>query len=93
MEGAIGYARVSTEEQARENNSLAVQQKKIAAYCERNGLDLLKVFEGSESARTTNRPALQAMLAYCRQHRRKISHVIVTDLSWQGTFRTKPKSL
>lgn len=81
MAGAIGYARVSTEEQARENNSLAVQQKKIAAYCERNGLELLEVFQGSESARTTNRPALQAMLAYCRQNKRKISHVLVTDLS------------
>jgi DNA invertase Pin-like site-specific DNA recombinase len=53
MAGAIGYARESTEEQARENNSLDVQQKKIAAYCERNGLELLEVFQGSESARTT----------------------------------------
>lgn len=81
MAGAIGYARVSTEEQARENNSLAVQHKKIAAYCERNGLELLEVFEGSESARTTNRPVLQAMLAYCRKNKGKISHVLVTDLS------------
>lgn len=81
MAGAIGYARVSTEEQAQTNNSLAVQQNRITAYCDQNGLQLLKVFQGSESARTLNRPVLQEMLAYCREHRQDISHVVVTDLS------------
>ena len=82
MAGAIGYARVSTDEQAKENSSLAVQQKKIAAYCERHGLELLKVFQGSESGRTiANRPVFQEMLAYVRKHHSKISHVIVSDLS------------
>jgi DNA invertase Pin-like site-specific DNA recombinase len=80
VKGAIGYARVSTDEQARENNS-AVQNKKITAYCEENGLNLLKIFQGSESARTTKRPVFQELLSYCRQHRRRISHVIVADLS------------
>jgi|SRR5947209_371543 len=81
MSGAIGYARVSTDEQARDNNSLAVQKRKIAAYCESNGLVLLQVFDGSESARTVNRPVFQELLAYVRKHRSTISHVIVSDLS------------
>lgn len=81
MAGAIGYARVSTEEQMRENNSLAVQRKKIKHYCEQNNLELMKVIEVSESARTMDRDGLQELLAYCRQNRRKISHVVVSELS------------
>ena len=81
MTGAIGYARVSTDEQARENNSLAVQRRKISSHCEANNLSLLKTFEESESARTMDRPGLQELLNYCRTNRRKISHVVVSDLS------------
>jgi site-specific DNA recombinase len=81
MTGAIGYARVSTDEQARENNSLAVQKRKISSHCEANNLSLLKTFEESESARTMDRPGLQELLSYCRTNRRKISHVVVSDLS------------
>lgn len=78
---AIGYVRVSTDEQARENHSLEGQRRKLAAYCEQNGLTLVKIFEGSESARTANRPAFQDLLLYCRKNYSKISHVIVADLS------------
>lgn len=81
MAGAIGYARVSTEKQAQENESLPGQRKRITAYCEQNGLHLRKVFEAAESARTLNRPGFQQMLAYCREHRGKISHLVVTELS------------
>ena len=81
MRGAIGYARVSTDEQARENNSLYVQKKKISTYCHANELPLLHVFEASESARTMDRAGLQELLKYCRTNRRKVSHVIFSELS------------
>ncbi len=81
MSDAIGYVRVSTEEQARENNSLPVQKKKIAAFCQQNGLELRMVFEDSDSGRTTQRPGFQQMLAYCRTHQGKISRMVVSDLS------------
>jgi DNA invertase Pin-like site-specific DNA recombinase len=81
MKNAIGYARVSTEEQAQTNNSLTVQKNKIASYCEQNGLHLVKVFEASESARNAERPVFQEMLEYCRKHSTDISHLIVSDLS------------
>jgi site-specific DNA recombinase len=81
MPGAIGYARVSTDEQAKENNSLSVQTRKITTYCEQNGLTLLKVFEASESARTMSRDGLEHLLDYCRDHRKKITEVVVSDLS------------
>ena len=54
MPGAVGYARVSTAEQAVGNNSLSVQQRKLQDYCNAHGLTLLKVFvDPGESARTT----------------------------------------
>jgi DNA invertase Pin-like site-specific DNA recombinase len=40
---AIGYARVSTEEQATEGVSLAAQQERIRAYCTMRGLELTEV--------------------------------------------------
>src|SRR6266540_391959 len=40
---AIGYVRVSTEEQAREGVSLAAQEERIRAYCVLAGLELIEV--------------------------------------------------
>jgi DNA invertase Pin-like site-specific DNA recombinase len=73
MPGVVGYARVSTEEQAKENQSLPALNRRIELYCEQNSLQLLKVFEGSESARTAERIGLQQALDYCRANRSKIS--------------------
>jgi DNA invertase Pin-like site-specific DNA recombinase len=42
---AIGYVRVSTDEQAREGVSLDNQRAKIAAYCELNDLELVEIIE------------------------------------------------
>lgn len=44
MEKAIGYIRVSTEQQADEGVSLAAQKGKIAAWCEVNGYELDSIF-------------------------------------------------
>ncbi len=40
---AIGYARVSTEEQSREGVSLAAQEAAVRAYCAMRGLELVEV--------------------------------------------------
>lgn len=63
----IGYVRVSTDEQAATGVSLDGQRHRLRAYCEAHGLDLVGV-EADEglSARTTNRPALQRVLAALR---------------------------
>jgi len=44
MMKAIGYIRVSTEEQAKEGISLDNQEAKIKAYCESQDWELVKVF-------------------------------------------------
>jgi len=42
---AIGYIRVSSDEQVREGLSLEAQEKKIRAYCELKDLDLVAIFK------------------------------------------------
>jgi site-specific DNA recombinase len=44
MEKAIGYVRVSTEEQSREGVSLEAQQERIRAYATLRGLELTHIF-------------------------------------------------
>jgi site-specific DNA recombinase len=59
----VGYARVSTEDQAREGVSLAAQRAKIAAYAAALDLELVAVREDAGvSASTLDRPALRAAL-------------------------------
>ena len=77
MEDLI-YARVSTVEQS---DSLPVQQKKCRDFAQTESLNVTHVFTDAESARTAGRPQLQAMLAFCRNHKKKIANVIVADLS------------
>jgi site-specific DNA recombinase len=81
MKGAILYIRVSTPEQAAGNYSLVTQEAKERNLCREKGLAVLKLFTDEDSARTDDRPEFKRMMAYCRQHRKDISHVIVSDLS------------
>lgn len=43
--GAVGYVRVSTEEQSKEGYSLQAQRARIEAYCTMRGLRLIEVIE------------------------------------------------
>lgn len=61
---AIGYIRVSTDQQADQGVSLEAQEAKIRAYCLLNDLELLDVYvdAGLSGKRADNRPALQQAL-------------------------------
>lgn len=60
---AVGYVRVSTEEQARGGVSLDTQEKRIRAYAESQGWMFCGMFrEEGASGKDLNRPQLQAML-------------------------------
>ncbi len=72
------YARVSTREQS---DSLPVQEKKSKDFAKAQNLNVTHVFTDAESARTTGRPQLQALLAFCKKRKGKIANVIVADLS------------
>ena len=64
MQTAIGYCRVSTQQQASEGVSLEAQQAKIAAWCLANDVTLGQVFvdAGVSGGRADNRPELQSAL-------------------------------
>ena len=60
---AIGYVRVSTEEQAAEGLSLAAQAERLADYCSARGWTLAALYrDAGVSGRTLERPGLQAAL-------------------------------
>ena len=67
---AIGYVRVSTQEQATDGVSLGAQRDRLRAYCRLNGIRLIdiKADEGY-SGSTLERPGLQAALHMIRRGR------------------------
>ncbi|MCX5733726.1 MAG: recombinase family protein [candidate division NC10 bacterium] len=65
---ALGYVRVSTEDQVREGVSLDVQSERIRAYCQAKGWTLEGIIrDEGRSARDLNRPGIQRVLEMARQ--------------------------
>ena len=74
---AIGYVRVSTEEQAESGLGLATQRQRIEAWCIANGYELVNVFEepGVSGKSTKRRKKLKAALdAACEQGAALVVH-------------------
>src|SRR5262250_2430043 len=70
MNDAIGYVRVSSEEQADSGLGLEAQRQRIAAYCAMKGLHLAEVFEDpgvSAGKPLASRPAGSRLLAAARK--------------------------
>ncbi len=81
MPRAVIYCRVSTKEQT-QNLSLPTQKRACEEYCEREGLEVARVFvEQGESAKTAERTQLQLMLKFCAEHKGQIDFVVVYNLS------------
>jgi len=84
---AVGYVRVSTDEQVREGVSIAAQSARVRAYAEAKGLRLADVFaDEGRSGKSLDRPALQELLERC--HQGTVGHVIVWRLD-RLTRRTR----
>ncbi len=84
---AIGYARVSTDEQAREGVSLEAQVARIRAYAQAKELELADVLtDEGISGKTLERPALRELLQRCE--RGEVGHVVVVKLD-RLTRRTR----
>jgi len=76
---AIGYVRVSTEDQAKEGISLDNQKSKIEAYCKLKDLDLSEIIEDAGiSAKNLKRPGVQRVLKLART--KQVDAVVIYKL-------------
>jgi len=80
MKTAIGYVRVSTQEQATEGVSLDAQKDKLRAYCKMYGIRLVDII-GDEgiSGSTLERPGLQTALRMIKRGRANTLLVVKLD--------------
>ena len=77
---AVGYIRVSTEEQAREGISLSNQEAKIKAYCESQDWQLIRVFSDEGfSGKDMGRKGLKELLSYLEVDHADVVVVHKTD--------------
>jgi site-specific DNA recombinase len=84
---ALGYCRVSTDEQVRDGVSLDVQRERIRAYAEAKGFALAAVLvDEGVSGKRLERPGLRELLERCQRGNAK--HVIVWKLD-RLTRRTR----
>ena len=76
---AVGYIRVSTEEQVRNGQGLDIQEKEITEYCKNKKIQLVKMFgdEGVSGARE-DRKGMNDLLEYVKGN--KIDKVVVLKL-------------
>lgn len=72
---------VSTEEQAKEALNLANQQERCERYCEQRGFTVKIFVDAGASARSSDLPEFQKMLAYCNVKSNDVGFVVVQDLS------------
>ncbi|MDB5349471.1 MAG: putative recombinase [Planctomycetota bacterium] len=76
---AIGYIRVSTDEQAHEGVSLGAQEARIRARCAADGLDLVALYsDAGVSAKSLDRPGLRFALG--RLDRGEAETLVITKL-------------
>ncbi len=76
---AIGYVRVSTEDQAKDGVSLDNQKSKIEAYCQLKDLELIEIVEDAGiSAKNLRRPGVQRVLRMARK--KKVDAIVVYKL-------------
>ncbi len=77
---AIGYVRVSTQEQATEGVSLDARRDRIRAYCKLHGFRLIDIAaDEGYSGSTLDRPGLQAALQLIRRGRANTLLVVKLD--------------
>lgn len=89
---AIGYVRVSREEQARDDRtSLATQREQIAVLAAQRRLELSEIFAdpGVSGGTAEDRPGFMALVRFCEANRRPARHpgtvVVLNDSRW-GRF-------
>lgn len=80
MTTMIGYLRVSTDEQATSGLGLDAQRETIQRYADSHGWDVVWYEDAGVSAKSLDRPALQAALERLHPKRSDVSGIVVAKL-------------
>jgi len=75
---AVGYIRVSTDEQAKDGISLDQQSESIRAYCQAKGWELIEIISDEKTGKNLTRPGIQRVLSLAQQ--KKIDAMVVLKL-------------
>lgn len=94
MKKAVGYERVSTENQVREGFPLEEQKAEIEDFCRRNDLELLAVFtdagvsgaKANEDEMAVEREGLIEMLGFLSENHADYVVVLNTNRLWRSDF-------
>lgn len=80
MKNGVIYSRVSTEEQAKEGQSIEAQVMMCRKYASENEIKITEVFvDRGKSATNMHRPALQDMLVKCQDKSSLIDIILIQD--------------
>lgn len=77
LQPAIGYVRVSTDEQGQSGLGLEAQREAIRRHCERRGLHLVEIHEDIASGADRDRPGLAAAVEAVRKLRRRGAVLVI----------------
>ena len=78
---AILYRRVSTTDQRVYGNSLGAQRDALRAFCNSNGIEIIREFEEDFSAKTfEKRSVFQELLDFAKSHRAEIDLLLATRI-------------
>lgn len=80
MTTMIGYLRVSTEEQATSGLGLEAQRDTIQRYADQHGWDVVWYEDAGVSAKSLDRPQLQAALQRLHPKKRDVQGIVVAKL-------------
>lgn len=87
---AVILARVSSKEQEEEGHSIEAQKHRLETYCQRNGLQILKVFELVESSTVGDRTQFMEMIRFVKRSRETIAVVADKIDRVQRSFKEHP---
>lgn len=77
---AVIYCRAATAQQNAEGEALGGQERCCRAYAEAKAYAVVEVFRDIGSSLATDRPGLQAMLSFLKEHRAAQPVVIIDDM-------------
>lgn len=73
---SVIYARVSSKDQEKEGFSIPAQIKLLQEYAEKNDLEIVKIFQETESAKIAGRKGFNEMLKFIEQAK-DVKHILV----------------